>query len=179
MTWNTQFRTFFENLFGEPQGSAPFFTISCVALGSLILFSWIITNFVSDGRKGPFRSFFAQALPGLAALLGWIGTRIYAGPHIQPSSPLQTLLPILGAIIAALVVSGFTARRLAGTSVKSGIVSLVLTYAVVTGVIYLGGSLVRDMDSSLTQLEKKKEQRDNDTRSIIENKDSGISHSTY
>ena len=166
-TWSHEFSIFLERIFGEPQGSTPFMIIGVIALGSLVFFAWMITNLICSHRKGIFASFFSQAIPGFAAILGWIALHRHVSPRLEGEG-LQTLGPIVGAILIGMVASLLTSRKILGISGSSSIVTNFLTYACVLGMIFLGGSLVREMDSSLHTLEHEKAQRETDTQNILQ-----------
>jgi len=159
VSWQSEFIQLFEKIFGASAGSTPFLTIAGIALGTLVLFGWLIVNFVCSTRKGILVTFFSLAIPGILGAFGWIAAMRFGVPQLD-AGPLRDQLPILVALSVVLITSFFITRKLLGTSEKACLVALVCTYACVFAAIQLGGSLVHEMDTSLSSLEEKKMQRD-------------------
>lgn len=70
-------------------------------------------------------------------------------------------------MLVGVLASYLISKKLLGISFSGSVVSNVLTYACVAGAILLGGALVRDMDSSLTNLSQQKHLREENTHSIL------------
>lgn len=166
-SWNREFVGLVETIIGAPEGTTPFWTTVAIAVGTLVLAGWFVANFVCSARKGIVVSFFAHTVPAAAAACGWIAARLYLVPDMA-AGPLRDFLPLAAAMAAILVVSFFTTRSWLGISEGGSVVAIALTYACVAAAILLGGSLAREMDSSLRSLEAEKQQREADTQLLVQ-----------
>lgn len=165
--WQTELHSFLELVLGAPYGSKPFWITACIAIGVLLIFGWLITSFIFSAKRGFIIAFIGLALPGAAAIAGWIAVSIYAIPELN-AGPVRDYLPLAGAIVAAFLTTMIASRFVLGITEGSTFLSVVLTYICVGGGIFLGGSLVQNVESGLEQLENSKEERNRESDSILQ-----------
>lgn len=156
-----------EKALGESMGSPTFNIVAGIGLVSLILCGWLVANFTCSSRKGLIRSVSSQVAPVLVAVIVWAVLLRHAVPSIEQAN-LKTIVPIGGAVVSGLLASLLITRPLLQVSSLASVLSNLITYACVAAIVAFGGTLVRDMDSSLQGLEENKLQRESDTRSITE-----------
>jgi len=165
--WQTEFHNFMELIFNAPYGSKSFWILAGLAAGVLLIFGWLIANFIFSAKRGLVVSFIAQALPGAGAIAGWIAVTIYAIPELN-AGPVRDYLPLAGAILAAFLTTMIFSRFLLGVSEGKALFSVILTYACVAASIFFGGTLVETVDEGIQGLEEKKEQRDSEADSVLQ-----------
>ncbi len=164
--WKTELQSFLEMIFSAPYGTKPFWVTVGIALAVLLIFGWLIANFIFAAKRGFILTFIAQALPGAAAIAGWIAVTLYAVPELNAGA-IRDFLPLAGAILAAFLTTMIFARILLGISEGKAFFSILLSYAFVAGAIYMGGSLVKTVDSGLDNLEHEKQERESEAESIL------------
>lgn len=164
--WKNELVALSEEILGTTYGTTPFWISAAIAVGTMILLGWLIANFVLAAKRGIIVSFLGHSLPALAAAASWVAVVLYAVPELN-AGVVRDFLPLAGAILGGFLATLLLTRFLLGISEGRCLMSVILTYACVAGAIFLGGSLVREMDSSLDNLEEKKEERDRDADSIL------------
>ncbi|MEM0965968.1 MAG: hypothetical protein AAGJ81_07475 [Verrucomicrobiota bacterium] len=165
--WISELKLLLEHLFGSPFGSTPFWITSGIALGTLLILGWLIASFIFSAKRGFILTFFALVLPGVAALAGSIAVNIYAVPALS-AGPVREYLPIAGAVLGGFLATLILTRFMLGISEGSTVLCTIMSYACVTGAVFLGGSLVTEADSSIDNLERQSEEREKDANSILE-----------
>jgi len=165
-TWGDNFIELAENIFGFPYASNPFWIVLTFALGSLLLFGWLIANFIFSAKRGLVVCFIAQITPAVAAAASWIAVSLYAVPELEPGT-IRDILPWVGAFLGGFLGTLLLARFFLGISEGKTFFSVIFTYAIVATVIYLGGTLVGEMDSGMDTLQEKQQERERETESIL------------
>jgi len=165
-TWKDELNSVLEQITGAPIGSTPFWVTSGIALGTLLLLGWLIANFIFSAKRGIVLTFVAQILPGIAALAGWIAVTLYALPELN-AGLIRDYLPLGGAVLAGFLATLLMTRFFLGISEGKTLLSVTFTYICVVASIFLGGSLVREMDSSLENLGNQTEERKKEADSIL------------
>lgn len=164
-SWSDNFLELSEIVFGFPYASNPFWIVVSFSLGALLLFGWLIANFIFSAKRGLVVCFLAQLMPAVVAAIGWIAVTIYAVPEMEPGT-IRNILPWIGAFLGGFLGTLLLTRFFLGISEGKTFFSIIFTYAIVFGVIYLGGTLVREMDTGLGTLQEKRDDRERDTESI-------------
>jgi len=164
--WKNELVTFSEKILGTTYGTSPFWASAAIAVGTMIIFGWLISNFVMSAKRGIIVSFLAHALPALAAAAGWVAVVLYAVPELNAGA-VRDYLPLAGAVLGGFLATLLLTRFLLGISEGGCLMSVILTYACVATAIFLGGTLVREVDSNLDNLEHKKEEREREADSIL------------
>lgn len=164
--WETEFHSFLELILGAAYGSKPFWVAAGIAGGALLIFGWLITNFVFSAKRGFIVTLLGQIVPGAAAIAGWIAVTIYAVPELS-AGPVRDYLPLAGAVLAGFLATMIISRFIFGISEGASIFAVILTYVCVAGAIFLGGTLVKTVDSGMQNFQETKEQRDAETDSLL------------
>lgn len=165
--WKTELNSFLEMIFNAPYGTKPFWVSAGIALGVLLIFGWLISNFIFSAKRGIIISFIANLLPGAAAIAGWIAVTLYAVPELN-AGPVRDYLPLAGAILAGFLATMIFSRFILGITEGKVLISMIMTYACVAGAIFIGGSLVKNVDSGLESLENKQNERQQESDSILQ-----------
>ncbi len=165
-TWKNELVALSEKILGTTYGTTPYWISAGIAIGTMILLGWLISNFVLSAKRGIIVSFLGHALPAVAAAASWVAVVLYAVPELNAGA-VRDYLPLAGAVLGGFLGTLLLTRFLLGISEGGCLMSVILTYACVAGAIFLGGSLVREVDSNLDNLEHKKEEREKDADSIL------------
>jgi hypothetical protein len=165
-SWKNELFRLLETVVGAPYGTTPFWITAGIALGAILILGWLIASFVLSAKRGFIVSFLAHIVPAAAAAAGWIAVTIYAVPELGAGA-VRDYMPLAGAILAAFLATMLLSRFLLGISEGATLLSVLLTYACAAGAIFLGGSMVGQVDSSLDSLDEKNKQRQKETESIL------------
>lgn len=122
-------------------------------MGTLILFGWLIANFICQAKRGIIVTLIAQLIPAVAGIAAWSAMQIHVVPEMS-AGPLRDYLPLGGAVLAAFLATVLLTRFLLAISEMAAVFSVVLSYACVVGAVYAGNTLVDSVDSGQQRIDQ-------------------------
>lgn len=157
-----------EWLLGAPYGSTQFWIALGIAGGALLLFGWLIANFIFQAKRGIIVTLLAQLIPAAAGLAAWSALHIHVVPELS-AGPLRDYLPIGASLLAVFLATVLVTRFLLGISEMAALFSVVFSYACVAGAVYAGRTLVDSVDTGQQRIEQHRQEQGNQFEDLLGN----------